>query len=130
MRLSQKSALKESIMAGPTDDEREAPLDPAIARVQARLKTMMLIAAGTLGIGLIAVFVAIAFRVAKSGQDAPPPGTPFQTLVEVATPGTVVATDVDGDRLSLTIDGPEGKVIEIHHLPSGKLIGRAVLLSK
>jgi len=117
-------------MAGPTDEEREAPLDPAIARVQARLRTMMLIAAGTLGIGLIAVFVAIAFRVARSGDDAPPAGAPFQTLVEVVTPGTIVGTQVDADRLSLTIDGPEGKVVEIHHLPSGKLIGRAVLLAK
>ena len=117
-------------MAGPTIDEPEAPLDPAIARVQARLRTMMLIAAGTLGIGLIAVFVAIAFRVAKSGEEPPPAGTPFQTLVEVVTPGTIVSTEVDADRLSLTIDGPEGKVIEIHHLPSGKLVGRAVLLAK
>lgn len=130
MRLSQKSALKESIMAGPTDDEADAPLDPAIARVQARLRTMMLIAAGTLGIGLLAVFIAIAFRVTRGGDNAPPAGGAFQTLVEVVTPGTVVATDVDADRLSLTIDGPEGKVVEIHHLPSGKLIGRAVLLAK
>ncbi|MBS1182564.1 MAG: hypothetical protein H6Q99_2444 [Proteobacteria bacterium] len=117
-------------MAGPMDDQPEAPLDPAIARVQARLRTMMLIAAGTLGIGLIAVFVAIAFRVARSGEDAAPAGGPFQTLVEVVTPGTIVGTDVTADRLSLTIDGPEGKVVEIHHLPSGKLIGRAVLLAK
>lgn len=117
-------------MAGPTDEDREAPLDPAIARVQARLRTMMLIAGGTLGIGLLAVFVAIAFRVAKSGSDTPPAGTPFQALVEVVTPGTIVGTEVAPDRLSLTIDGPEGKVIEIHHLPSGKLIGRAVLLAK
>lgn len=117
-------------MTGPTDEDREAPLDPAIARVQARLRTMMLIAAGTLGIGLIAVFVAIAFRVARSGEATPPAGAPFQTLIEVVTPGTVVSTQVDADRLSLTIDGPEGKVIEIHHLPSGKLVGRAVLLAK
>lgn len=117
-------------MTGPIDEDREAPLDPAIARVQARLRTMMLIAAGTLGIGLIAVFVAIAFRVTRGGEATPPAGTPFQTLIEVATPGTIVGTQVDTDRLSLTIDGPEGKVIEIHHLPSGKLLGRAVLLAK
>lgn len=117
-------------MAGPIDEDREAPLDPAIARVQARLKTMMLIAAGTLGIGLIAVFVAIAFRVARSGNEAAPAGAAFQTLIEVVTPGTIVSTEAGPDRLSLTIDGPEGKVIEIHHLPSGKLIGRAVLLTK
>lgn len=117
-------------MTGPIDEDHEAPLDPAIARVQARLRTMMLIAAGTLGIGLIAVFVAIAFRVSRSGEAAAPVGAPFQTLVEVVTPGTIVGTQVEADRLSLTIDGPEGKVIEIHHLPSGKLVGRAVLLAK
>jgi len=115
-----------------TSDDRqdEKPLDPAIARVQARLKAMMLIAAGTLGVGMLAVFIAIAFRVARSGDDAPPAGAPFQTLVEVLTPGAIVATDVNADRLSLTIDGPEGKVVEIHHLPSGKLIGRVVLVGK
>lgn len=117
-------------MVNPDDRQDETPLDPAIARVQARLKAMILIAAGTLGIGMLAVFVAIAFRVARSGDEAPPAGAPFQTLVEVLTPGTIVATAVDGDRLSLTIDGPEGKVVEIHHLPSGKLIGRAVLIGK
>ena len=117
-------------MARPTDDQPEAPLDPAILQVQTRLRVMMAIAAGTLGIGLIAVFVAIAFRVAKSGDDAPPAGAPFRTLIEVMTPGTIVGTEVDADRLSLTIDGPEGKVVEIHHLPSGKLIGSVVLVGK
>ena len=117
-------------MVTPDDRQDEKPLDPAIARVQARLKAMMLIAAGTLGIGMLAVFVAIAFRVARSGDDTPPAGAPFQALVEVMTPGTIVSTDVAADRLSLTIDGPEGKVVEIHHLPSGKLIGRVVLVAK
>ena len=46
------------------------------------------------------------------------------------TPGTIVGTEVGADRLSLTIDGPEGKVVEIHHLPSGKLIGSVVLVGK
>ena len=117
-------------MARPTDDQPEAPLDPAILQVQTRLRVMMAIAAGTLGIGLIAVFVAIAFRVAKSGDDLPPAGAPFRTLIEVMTPGTIVGTEVGADRLSLTIDGPESKVVEIHHLPSGKLIGSVVLVGK
>ena len=43
---------------------------------------------------------------------------------------TAVVPEVDADRLSLTIDGPEGKVVEIHHLPSGKLIGSVVLVGK
>jgi hypothetical protein len=112
------------------DDEAKQTLDPAIARVQARLRTMMLIAAGTLGVGMLAILVAIVFKVARSGDDTPPAGAPWQTLVEIMTPGSITATDVASDRIAVTIDGPEGKVVEIHHLPSGKLIGRAVLVAR
>lgn len=118
-------------MARPFDDDSdEAPIDPALERVQARLRRMMAIAAGTLGIGVLAVFVAIAFRLARSGAEAPPEGAPWQSVIEIATRGEVVSSALDGDRIAFTIAGPEGRVVEVHHLPSGRLVGRAVLLSK
>jgi hypothetical protein len=51
-------------MANPDkDDEEEKPLDPAVARVQAKLQRLMLIAGLTLGIGILAVFLGIIYRI-------------------------------------------------------------------
>ena len=47
-------------MAAHTD---ELPLDPAALRLQARLKRLILISGLTLGIGILAVLVAIAYRI-------------------------------------------------------------------
>lgn len=48
-------------MSSQSDDE-EAPLDPALLRVQARLKRLMLIGISTLVIGVVAVLIAIIYR--------------------------------------------------------------------
>jgi len=53
------------------DDEEEKPLDPAVARVQARLQRLMLIAGLTLGVGILAVFLAIIYRITAT-DDKPP----------------------------------------------------------
>jgi len=48
-------------MSSQSGDE-EAPLDPALLRVQARLKRLMLIGISTLVIGVVAVLIAIIYR--------------------------------------------------------------------
>jgi hypothetical protein len=53
------------------DDEEEKPLDPAVARVQARLQRLMLIAGLTLGVGILAVFLAIIYRITAADDKAP-----------------------------------------------------------
>lgn len=59
-------------MANPDkDDEEEKPLDPAVARVQARLQRLMLIAGLTLGLGILAVFIAIVYRITRDNDKAP-----------------------------------------------------------
>ena len=118
-------------MAAEPDALKDQSADEdVLARVQARVRRLIAIAAGTLGIGVIAVIIAVGFRVARNAADAPPSGAPWQSSIDIVTKGDVVSTDLDGDRVALTIVGPEGRVIEVHHLASGKLIGRTVLLSK
>ncbi|WP_237154481.1 hypothetical protein [Oryzibacter oryziterrae] len=118
-------------MADPMDTDRdEAPLDPTLERVQARLKRMMMIAMGTLGIGVLAVFVAILFRVSKMGGPSVPTGEAWKSVIEIATKGDIVATNVSGDQVAVTVVGPEGRVIEVYNLPTGKLIGKSVLIGK
>lgn len=59
-------------MANPTsEDAEEKPLDPAVARVQARLQRLMLIAGLTLGLGILAVFLAIIYRITASDDKTP-----------------------------------------------------------
>lgn len=59
-------------MANPDkDDDEEKPLDPAVARVQARLQRLMLIAGSTLGLGVLAVFLAIIYRITAADDKAP-----------------------------------------------------------
>lgn len=45
------------------DDEDEKPLDPAVAKVEQRVRRLMLIAGLTLGLGIFAVFAAILYRI-------------------------------------------------------------------
>jgi uncharacterized protein (TIGR02246 family) len=55
-------------------DEDEKPLDPAVARVEKRVRGLILIAGLTLGLGIFAVFAAILYRIATydSTARAPP----------------------------------------------------------
>lgn len=70
-------------MANPSssDDDDEKPLDPAVARVERRMRTLTLIAGLTLGVGLLAVFAGIIYRIMS--YDATP-AAPVATAVEDA----------------------------------------------
>jgi steroid delta-isomerase len=46
------------------DDDNEAPLNPAVAHVERRVRRLILIAGLTLGLGIFAVFAAILYRIA------------------------------------------------------------------
>lgn len=117
-------------MAGQYDDEDdEKPLDPAVERIQARLRRMILFSGGTLGIGLLAILFAIVWRVTHlpSGK---PAGAPWDTTIELPAGTTIVATDVDGDRLAVTLDGPGGRSVDVYDMPTGARVGRSLLIAR
>jgi hypothetical protein len=61
-------------MADPVPDvSTEKPPDPDMLRLQARVRVLMLIGGLTLGIGLLAVFAAIIYRVAAPSDKASAP---------------------------------------------------------
>jgi hypothetical protein len=98
-------------------------------RVQAKLRRLILVSGATLGIGFLAVVFAVIFRVStmdRSGSDAPP----WQSTIELPAGAKIVATDVDGARIAVTVDGPEGRRILLHDLATGRRIGEAVLISR
>jgi hypothetical protein len=64
-------------MSNPASDEQdEKPLDPAVAQVQQRLQRLMLIAGLTLGLGILAVFLAIIYRISAMDDKDPVPVAP------------------------------------------------------
>lgn len=111
------------------DDDDETPLDPAVERVQARLRRLILISGSTLGIGLLAVLFAIVYRVSHlpSGR---PAGAPWTSTLDLPAGATLVATDVDGDRLAVTADGPEGRTVTVYDMPTGAVLGRSLLIAR
>lgn len=116
--------------AGDRDDlEDEAPLDPAMQRVQAKLRRLMLVSGVTLGVGMMAVLFAVLWRINNPRGEAAT-GEAWRSTIEVPAGVTVVATDVDGDRLAVTVDGPQGRQILLYHMPSGRSVGTATLLAR
>ena len=104
-------------MASSSFDDDEKPLDPAMLRVQAKMRRLMLIAGLTLGLGILMIFVAILYKIAGGPDKAPlaaawQPGDPIPTLshAEMGVPAgaTLVSTTADGRRLVLTYAQPGG----------------------
>lgn len=114
--------------AGDRDDlDEEAPLDPAMQRVQAKLRRLMLVSGVTLGVGMVAVFFAVLWRI-NNPRGEVATGETWQSTIEIPAGAAVVSTDIDGDRLAVTVDGPEGRRILLYHMPTGRPLGTAVLL--
>jgi hypothetical protein len=96
-----------------TDDLDETPLDPAALRLQARLRRLILTSGLTLGVGILAVLIAIVYRIAT----IPTAATPTPAAMVRATAGIVpagarlVGTNADGSRIVLTYEHPGGTTL-------------------
>src|SRR5262245_8516601 len=95
-------------MSNPSLDD-EPPLDPAAARIVARVRWLMVISGITTMVAVAAVIGVIGYRVFKAG------GGPGAAVVAV-TPqlpkeARIVSTAVAEDRIAVTID--VGGTIEI-----------------
>lgn len=117
-------------MADPHDEE-EKPLDPAVARVQERLRRLMLIAGLTLGIGLLAVLAGIVYRIVitdPGGSAALPKdaATPTVSLsgLGLAPGARIVSSAMDGNRLLLTYADDDGTSVVIFEMPAMTVVGR------
>lgn len=117
-------------MAAPEKDiEDEQPLDPAMERVQARLRRLILVSGATLGVGFLAVLFAVIWRVSRD-DGLPRAGEVWRSAIELPTGSTLVDTALDGDRIAFTLDGPDGRTVHLFHLPTGQPIGSATLLAR
>ena len=86
------------------DSDDEKPLDPAVLRVQRRLRRLILIAGLTLGLGLVAVFAAILYRVGSLGAPPPPTGPVVGTAATIPAGARLMSMTASGDRIVLAYE--------------------------
>lgn len=109
------------------DDGQEPPLDPAMERIQAKLRRLILFSGGTLGFGLLAVLFAVIFRVTREDDGG---GAAWRSTVEIPAGASVVSTDVDGDRLAVVVDEAGNRKVLVYDLPTGRRIGETLILPR
>lgn len=106
-------------MDDPYDKQDDKPLDPAVLQVQQRIRRLMMISGLTLGLGILAVFMAILYRIFTYGGAATPvpvvEGAAIPTVTRsalgLATDARLVSSSLDGDRVALTFEDDAGSTI-------------------
>src|SRR4051812_11528761 len=107
-------------MSNPTVDD-DQPLDPAAARIVARVRWLMAIAALTTFVGVAAVLSVIGYRIFKSEGSA----TAAEVTALLPKGARIVSTAVAEDRIAVTVE--IGGAIEIRTFdartlkPTGRL---------
>jgi hypothetical protein len=108
-------------MSNPSADD-EQPLDPAAARIVAKVRWLMLIAGATTLVAVLAVIGVIGYRVFKSEGSAAAPADVTALLPKGAR---IVATIAAEDRIAVTLDiggAMEIRTFDIKTLrPTGRL---------
>src|SRR5436190_22156263 len=94
-------------MSNPAADD-EAPLDPAAARMVAKVRWLMAISGATTLVAVAAVIGVIGYRLFPAEGSMPAPTEATATLPKGAR---IIATGVAGDRITVTVD--IGGAIEI-----------------
>jgi len=110
----------------PSDEDEEAPLDPAVERVRQRLKRLIWISIATLVIGLAAVVVAVLYKVGPStGKPGLAARSGETAVADVLPPGArVLSSALDGRLLALTIEDQGLTRIVVLDLDTGMVLRR------
>ena len=117
------------------DNDDEQPLDPALERVQARLRRLMVIAGLTLGVGIFAVFAAILYRIvtldASSTGEASIPAAISATLkrsgLGLPADARLLTATADGGRIVLTYIHGAGETVVVIDADTLAVTGRVEL---
>jgi hypothetical protein len=100
------------------DDDADQPLDPAAEKVLARMRTLMLVSGVIMGVGLLAVFSVIGYRIFYAPGSAPR-GAMVETTALLPKGSRVLSTQVAGDRIVVTVE--VGGLVEVRTFDAGTL---------
>ena len=106
-------------MTNPIPEDDDEPLDPKVEAVQRRIQRMLLVSRGIMVVGLIAVVVAIFYRLGGDDDSAP--------TTAAATGSTVRHVAIEGDRIVLVIRGTDGRETVRVQTMDGALVSETVL---
>ncbi|MER2606964.1 MAG: DUF6476 family protein [Siculibacillus sp.] len=117
-------------MTNPNFEDDEKPLDAAQLRLQAKLKRLLLGSTGVMVLGFVAVFAAIFYRVTKVDVKPDPTyGHPIVAELPLPEGARVASTRIDGERMTVTMEGPKGASVLIVDIATMKVIRRLDLTS-
>jgi hypothetical protein len=117
-------------MAQAMDDEDEKPLDPAVERVRRRVLRFMAINMGVLFVALMAVAIAIVYRLgtdeaAPAGEANAEQSIAAQGAISVPAGARIVSQALSGDRMAVQIALQGGeRAFLIYDLASGDVVSR------
>ncbi|MEM8811675.1 MAG: DUF6476 family protein [Pseudomonadota bacterium] len=97
--------------------DQEEPLDPATQRVQARLKRLLLISGLTMGLGLVAVFLALLYRIGVFDDSS---GPAYADAIVLSKSEKVIATQFLRDRLSVHVRTEDGEALIVFDTATGE----------
>jgi hypothetical protein len=102
----------------------DKPLDPAVTRVIAKVRWLMLISGATTLVAIAAVGGVIGYRIYRSGGSAAP-ANPADVTALLPKDARIISTAVGQDRIAVTIE--TGGAVEIRTFdlatlrPTGRL---------
>ena len=121
------------ITAGPggrMDDDEEPPLDPAAEKLRRKLTRLLVGSFGIMGLGFVAVFIAILYRTGVFGGPEAPPlavasGAGVSASIPLEAGERVVASDLDGNRILLRVENAGGaESLILFDASAGQVVGR------
>jgi hypothetical protein len=108
-------------MSNPPAEDAQ-PLDPAAARMIARVRWLMLISGATTLLAIAAVIGVIGYRLFKAEESAT---SRVETTALVPKGARIIATATAEDRIVVTVEA--GGVIELHTFDARTLAPRGRL---
>ncbi|MCB1478795.1 MAG: hypothetical protein R3D43_03000 [Tepidamorphaceae bacterium] len=104
------------------NNDEDAPLDPAVERVRAKLARLMMFSFGIMALGLLGLFAAILYKLGTFGD---PAAKTIDAVAELPAGADVVSSSVSGDTLAVTVKLPGGaQEVRMFRIPGGEPVGR------
>jgi hypothetical protein len=110
------------------DHDKEAPLDPAMERLQARLKRLLGFSTLVMGLGFVAVFAAILYKLSEGGS-APDAASIAATILIDKDERVTSMTYVDGRMVLLLSDGDASRLLHVDPA-TGKVLGETTFVAR
>ncbi|MDD9910547.1 MAG: DUF6476 family protein [Ahrensia sp.] len=101
------------------DQDKEEPLDPQVEAIRRKMMRLLMISSGTMILGLMAVLIAIVYRVTQAADAVPEAA--MHNEITLPQGATILHTALDGGRILLTVRHADGtREIRLHNA-DGKL---------